>query len=82
MIIFASCYKRDYYPDYHNDTDWMRTHDHGVVAYVDYPTGNYIVDMHNGFAVVDITVVQPPNGMMKYMPTSTASDCKPFSIIQ
>ena len=53
MIVFASCYKRDYYPDYHNDTDWMRTHDHGVVAYVDYPTGNYIVDMHNGFAVVE-----------------------------
>lgn len=54
LILFSSCYKRDYYrDDYRTDADWMRMHDHGTVAYVDYSNGNYIVDMPSGFAVVE-----------------------------
>jgi hypothetical protein len=55
-LLFASCTKRDYYypGGGTSEADWVRTHDHGVVAYVDYATGNYIVDTHNGFAVVEL----------------------------
>ena len=59
-VVLASCSKSDYYdrgpdPDY-----WMRTHEKGTVAYVDYFTGNYIVDTYNGYAVIELWGSMPP----------------------
>lgn len=53
IVVLTACSKRDYYPDQPDEYDWMRTHEKGVVAYVDDYTGNYIVDTHNGFAVIE-----------------------------
>lgn len=52
-VTLTACSKRDYYPDRPDEYDWMRTHERGVVAYVDNYTGNYIVDTYNGFAVIE-----------------------------
>ena len=53
VVVLTACSKRDYYPDDRNEYDWMRTHERGVVAYVDGYTGNYIVDTYNGYAVIE-----------------------------
>ena len=53
VMLFASCSKKDYYPA--DEYDWMRSHEKGVVAYVDQYTGNFIVDTDNGFAVIENT---------------------------
>lgn len=53
VLLFTACTKRDYIPVEVNPHEWMRTHDRGIVALVDYSTGNYIVDTYNGFAVVE-----------------------------
>jgi hypothetical protein len=52
-LMLAACSKRDYIPAQVNPRDWMRTHEHGVVAYVDYTTGNYIVETQSGFSVIE-----------------------------
>lgn len=52
-ILFVSCSKRDYYINDKIDINqWMRTHDRGIVAYVDYSSGNYIVESSSGYSVV------------------------------
>jgi hypothetical protein len=52
-ILFVSCSKRDYYVNDQLDINqWMRSHDHGTVAYVDYSSGNYIVESYSGYSVV------------------------------
>ena len=53
VVFLAACSKRDYVPVEVNPRDWMRTHEHGIVAYVDYSTGNYIVETNSGFAVIE-----------------------------
>ena len=53
VILLAACSKRDYVPAQVDPRDWMRTHEHGIVAYVDYSTGNYIVETNSGFAVIE-----------------------------
>lgn len=53
MFLFTSCYKRDYYSGPTTEEDWMRTHEKGTVALIDYPTGNFIVETSQGYAVVD-----------------------------
>lgn len=52
-LFIASCTKRDYVPSDISEQEWMRTHDYGAVAYVDFSTGNYIVETHNGFSVIE-----------------------------
>ena len=52
-VIFVSCSKRDYYDRGRDPYEWMRTHERGVVAYVDIYSGNYIVETYNGFAVLE-----------------------------
>ena len=53
-LLLTACTKRDYIPAEVNVREWMRTHDHGVVAFVDYSTGNYIVETYNGYSVIEI----------------------------
>ena len=53
LLMLAACTKKDYIPAEINAEEWMRTHDHGIVAYVDYSTGNYIVDTYNGYTVIE-----------------------------
>jgi len=54
VLLFTACSKRDYYNEPEvNIADWMRSHDHGVVAYVDYATGNYIIETHSGYSVIE-----------------------------
>jgi hypothetical protein len=52
-IFLTACSKRDYIPVEVDVREWMRTHDEGVVAYVDFSTGNYIVETYNGYSVVE-----------------------------
>lgn len=52
-IFLTACTKGDYIPVQVDPYEWMRTHDKGIVAYVDYSNGNYIVDTYNGFTVVE-----------------------------
>ena len=52
-VLFTACSKRDYVPVEVNPTDWMRSHDEGVVAYVDYYSGNYIIETYEGYTVVE-----------------------------
>lgn len=54
-ILFTACTKRDYVPAPVpvNPHDWMRTHDEAQVTYVDYYTGNYIVETYEGYSVVE-----------------------------
>ena len=53
-LLMLSCSKRDYIGTEIDVREWMRTHDRGVVAYVDYGTGNYIVETLNGYSVVEL----------------------------
>lgn len=50
LLLFTACTKETFNPD---PELWMQTHERGVIAYVDYFTGNYIVDTYNGYAVVE-----------------------------
>jgi hypothetical protein len=52
-VVLAGCSKRDYIPADPDPEYWMRTHDKATVAYVDYTTGNYIVDTYSGYSVVE-----------------------------
>lgn len=52
-LLLAACSKKDYIPLEVNVNEWMRTHDHGIVAYVDYETGNYIVESFSGYSVIE-----------------------------
>jgi hypothetical protein len=52
-VVLAGCSKRVYIEDDIDPDYWMRTHQKGTVAYVDYFTGNYIVDTHNGYSVIE-----------------------------
>ncbi len=53
VILLTACSKSGYFPPADNVDDWMRTHEKGIVAYVDYYTGNYIVETYNGFSVIE-----------------------------
>ena len=55
VVFFTACSKRDYYtPSSQISTiDWIRNHDEGVVAYVDYSTGNYIIETYEGYTVIE-----------------------------
>lgn len=52
-LLITSCTKRDYIPLEEDPAHWMRTHDDGIVAYVDYSTGNYIVETYQGYSVIE-----------------------------
>ena len=52
-VLFTACTKRDYIPTQVNPNDWMRTHDEGIVTYVDYYTGNYIIETYEGYTVIE-----------------------------
>lgn len=53
-VLFSACSKRDYYvPNDLNEQEWMQTHERGVVAYVDFYTGNYIIETTRGFSVME-----------------------------
>ncbi|MHA4845357.1 hypothetical protein ACX0G7_14390 [Flavitalea antarctica] len=52
-LVLAGCSKRVHYDDTIDPDYWMRTHEKGVVAFVDYYSGNYILDTNNGYAVVE-----------------------------
>jgi hypothetical protein len=51
--IFHGLYKRDYVPVQVNPADWMRSHDEGIVTYVDYYSGNYIIETYEGYTVIE-----------------------------
>ena len=54
IILFSACTKSDYYTAPPRDEyEWMRTHEKGSVAYVEYRTGNYIVETYNGYSVIE-----------------------------
>jgi len=54
VVLFTACTKRDYIPSAPvNPIDWMRSHDEGVVTYVDYYTGNYIIETYEGYTVIE-----------------------------
>src|SRR4051812_44975492 len=53
-ILLTACTKTDYISPRSDADEWMRTHDHGLVAYVDYPSGNYIVETSYGYSVVEL----------------------------
>jgi len=53
VFLFASCSKQDYYAGPTEEEQWMRTHEKGTVAAIDYRTGNYIVETYQGYAVID-----------------------------
>ena len=53
MLLFTSCSKRDYVTENLDGYEFMRYRDKGIVAYVDYFTGNYIVDTYQGFSVIE-----------------------------
>lgn len=59
-LFLVSCTKRDLLPADIDVEEWMRTRDRGVVALVDYSTGNYIVDTYHGYAVVESWSGIPP----------------------
>ncbi len=44
-----------------------------IVAYVDYNTGNYVVDTHGGFSVIESFGGYTPRNTMKNMPISVTS---------
>ena len=53
-LLFTACTKRDYIRSSQtNPADWIRSHDEGVVTYVDYATGNYIIETYEGYTVVE-----------------------------
>jgi hypothetical protein len=52
-FLVMSCSKTDLPPENLDPGAWMRTHEAGEVAYTDYFTGNYIVQTHQGYAVVE-----------------------------
>jgi hypothetical protein len=52
-LLFTACTKGDYVPAQIDPAEWMRTHDKGVVAYVDYSNGNYIVETYEGYTVIE-----------------------------
>jgi hypothetical protein len=52
-ILLTACTKKDYVPVQVDPTAWMRSHDQGIVAYVDYSTGNYIVETNEGYSVIE-----------------------------
>ncbi len=51
--MLAGCTKEVIVPVEGDAYQWMRTHEKGTVAYVDYYTGNYIVQTSRGYAVVE-----------------------------
>ena len=54
VVLFTAYTKRDYIPSAPvNPIDWMRSHDEGVVTYVDYYTGNYIIETYEGYTVIE-----------------------------
>lgn len=53
IILFTACTKRDYVPVELDPYQWMRTHDEGIVSYVDYYTGNYIIETYEGYSVIE-----------------------------
>lgn len=53
VVLFTACTKRDYIPVETDPTHWMRTHDEGIVSYVDYYTGNYIIETYEGYTVIE-----------------------------
>lgn len=52
-LVLSSCTKQVIVPDNIDVNEWMRTHEQGEVAYVDYYTGNYIVGTNRGYTVVE-----------------------------
>ena len=52
-VFFTACTKRDYVPVQVNPADWMRSHDEGIVTYVDYYSGNYIIETYEGYTVIE-----------------------------
>lgn len=54
VILLAACSKKDYIVDDISESEWMRTHDHGIVAHVDHTNGNYIVETYHGYSVVEL----------------------------
>lgn len=53
VVLLAACSKRDYIPSDIDEYEWMRTHEKGLVAYVDYYSGNYIIETFRGYAVIE-----------------------------
>lgn len=53
VLLLSSCSKTVLRPGDLDPNEWMATHDRGIVAYVDYFSGNYIVETRNGYSVVE-----------------------------
>lgn len=53
LVLFTACTKRDYVPVEVDPHQWMRTHDEGIVSYVDYYSGNYIIETYEGYTVIE-----------------------------
>ena len=53
IVLLTACTKRDYVPVEVDPYDWMRSHDEDIVAYVDYYSGNYIIETYEGYTVIE-----------------------------
>jgi outer membrane biogenesis lipoprotein LolB len=53
LLALASCSKQVETPVNIDVNEWMQTHESGRVAYVDFSSGNYIVETNSGYAVVE-----------------------------
>lgn len=53
LVLFTACTKRDYIPVEVDPQQWMRSHDEGIVSYVDYYSGNYIIETYEGYSVIE-----------------------------
>ncbi|MEO8583163.1 MAG: hypothetical protein ABI415_05165 [Flavitalea sp.] len=60
-MFLVGCTKRDILYTPVDNNDWIHSHEKGIVSYVDYYSGNYIVDTYNGYAVVELRGTVAPH---------------------
>src|SRR6218665_904604 len=53
FLFLGSCTKSVLIPDEMDAQVWMNTHEKAVVVYVDYYSGNYIVETYRGYSVIE-----------------------------
>lgn len=53
LLALASCAKQVETPVNIDVNQWMQTHESGRVAYVDFSSGNYMVETGSGYAVIE-----------------------------
>lgn len=52
-LLLGSCTKEIILPGEPDVYEWMRNHEKATVVYVDYYSGNYIVETYRGYSVIE-----------------------------